>query len=80
MRIYSDTFICAEYETKQDTLKYIEFRCHKLEKSLRLIEKNSEHLMVRCPLSGDFLDVVGSPEELSWLDNELRKRKWYRPN
>ena len=80
MNIYTDAFICAEYETKQETLKYIEFRCQKLQKSLRRVEKNSEHLIVRCPLSGDYLEVIGTPAELDWLDNELRKRNWYRPN
>lgn len=80
MNIYSDAFVCAEYETKQETLKYIEFRCHKLKRSLRRVEKDSEHLLVRCPLSGDYLDIVGTPDELEWLDKELKKRDWYRVN
>ena len=79
MTIFTGTFVPYEYDSKQDVLKYVESRCHNLEKSLRLIEKDNEHLTVRCPLSGDILDITGSPEELHWLDNELRKRKWYRP-
>lgn len=79
MTIFTGTFIPYEFETKRDTLTYIESRCAGLPKSLRLIEKDNEHLTVRCPLSGDYLDVVGSTEELDWLDKELRKRNWYRP-
>lgn len=51
-----------------------------LKKSLRLVEKDSEHLTIRCPLSGDYLEIVGEKDDLEWLDNELRKQGWYRPN
>lgn len=80
MNIYTETFVCAEFETKRETLKYVEFRCQKLLKSLKRIEKNSEHLIVRCPLSGEYLEIVGTPAELDWLDEELKKRNWYKPN
>ena len=39
---------------------------------------DNEHLMVRCPLSGDYLEITGTIEELNWLHAELTKRKWYR--
>ena len=78
MIIFTETYIPYEYESKHDTLKYIESRCHGIKKSLRFIEKDNEHLTVRCPLSGDYLDILGSEEDLNWLHNELRKRKWYR--
>jgi hypothetical protein len=78
MTIINDTYIPYEYNEKVDCLKHIESRCHGIKKSLRFIEKDSEHLCVRCPLSGDYLDILGSEEELDWLHNELRRRKWYR--
>lgn len=78
MTIFTGTYIPYEYESKHDVLKYIESRCHGIKKSLRLVEKDNEHLTVRCPLSGDYLDVVGKQEELEWLNKELSKRNWYR--
>ena len=62
------------------TLKYVTSRAQGLKKSLRLVEKDSEHLTIRCPLSGDYLEIVGEKDDLEWLDNELRKQGWYRPN
>lgn len=78
MTIINDTYIPYEYKDKIECLKHVESRCHNLKKSLRFVEKDSEHLTVRCPLSGDYLDILGTEEELDWLHNELRRRKWYR--
>lgn len=80
MTIFTDTYVPYEFDNKYDCLKHIESRCHGLKKSLRFVEKDNEHLTVRCPLSGDYLDVVGTAEELEWLNVELRTRKWYRTN
>lgn len=78
MTIINDTYIPYEYDNKLDCLKHVESRCHGLKKSLRFIEKDNEHLTVRCPLSGDYLEITGTPAELEWLNNELKKRNWYR--
>ena len=78
MIIFTETYVPYEYDDKHDVLKYVVSRCHGIKKSLRFVEKNNGHLMVRCPLSGDYLDILGSQEEIDWLDNELIKRNWYR--
>ena len=78
MTIFTGTYIPYEYSNKYDVLKYIESRCHKIKKSLRFVEKDNEHLTVRCPLSGDYLDITGSQEDIDWLDSELKRRQWYR--
>ena len=78
MVIINDTYIPYEYDDKFECLKHVESRCHGIKKSLRFIEKDNEHLTVRCPLSGDYLEILGTPEELDWLHNELIKKRWYR--
>lgn len=77
MTIFNDTFIPYEFD-KHNTLQYIEERCHGIKKSLRFIEIDNEHLVVRCPLSGDYLDITGDAVELQWLHHELMRRRWYR--
>lgn len=77
MTIFTGTFIPYEYE-KHDALRHVEERCHGIKNSLRFIEMDNEHLCVRCPLSADYLDIVGTEEEINWLHSELTKRKWYR--
>lgn len=78
MTIFTGTFLPYEYFNRMDVLQHVESRCHGIEKSLKLIEKDSEHLTVRCPLSGDYLEITGTEQELLWLDRELKKRELYR--
>lgn len=78
MTIFTEDYTVYEYNNKYDCLNDIESLCHGIKKSLRLVEKDKEHLTLRCPLSGDYIDVVGIEEELEWLDNQLNVRKWYR--
>ncbi len=78
MTIFTGTFIPYVYLDKREVLQHVESRCHGLKKSLRFIKMDSEHLEVRCPLSGDYLEITGNRDELTWLHNELQKRQWYR--
>lgn len=78
MTIFTDTYIPYDFEKRMDCLKHIESRCHGLKKSLRFIEKDNEHLGVRCPLSGDYLEIVGKEVDIEWLHKELTNRGWYR--
>lgn len=80
MTIFTGTFIPYEFKSKSDCLKHIEARCHKLKKSLRFIEIDNEHLKVRCPLSGDYLDIIGTTDEINWIHAELTRKEWYRIN
>ena len=78
MIIFTEDYISYEYNSRYDCLRYIESRCKNIKKSLRFVEMDNEHLRVRCPLSGDYLEITGTVEELNWLHAELTKRKWYR--
>ena len=80
MTIITDTYIPYEFSNRYDCLKHVENRCMNLKKALRFIEIDNEHLRVRCPLSGDYLDILGTTEELNWLHAELTKRGWDRIN
>lgn len=78
MTIFTDTYIPYEFDDKRACFKHIEARCQGLTKALRKVEKDSEHLRIRCPLSGDYLDIIGTEEDLEWLDNMLTVHKLYR--
>ena len=80
MTIFTGTYVPYEFDDKWECLRYVESRCHNLKKSLRFIEMDNEHLTVRCPLSGDYLDIVGTVNDVNWLHAELTKREWYRIN
>lgn len=78
MTVITDTFIPYEFADKRKCYNYVTDRALRIRKSLRLVEKDEEHLTIRCPVVGDYLDIVGTKQDIEWLDAELRKRQWYR--
>ena len=80
MVIMTDTYNPIEFDDKRECLNYIIQRAKGLKKSLRLVEEDMEHLTIRCPISGDYIDVLGSPYDLEWVNQMLKLLKWYRPD
>lgn len=78
MLIYIDTAFPYEFETKELCLRYVIIRCHNIKHSLRFIQKDTEQLCVRCPVSGDYLEIFGENYEIEWLHKQLNIRGWYR--
>jgi hypothetical protein len=70
----------SEYELNDmfDYVIFLEKKCYNIKHSLLLLQKDTEHLKVRCPVSGEYIDVFGTEDELNWLDDMLRKRQLYR--
>ena len=79
MTVFTETYIPYEFKSKLDCYKYVINRALNIQKSLRFIEKDTEHLTVRCPVSADYLDIVGTQEEIEWLHTMLKNRHWYTP-
>lgn len=77
MKIINEDNVEFEY-SKFLCLKYLQDRCNNIKHSLRLVEKNKGHLKVRCPLSGEYLVVNGTIEEINWLHEQLTYRQFYR--
>lgn len=78
--IFNNTQVPYEYQFKRDALSHILSRCQEIKHSIRVIEKDKEHLALRCPMAGDILDIVATEFELDWLDRELRVRGLYKPS
>lgn len=78
MYIFVDTTVPYEFVHKEDCFRHVTLRCHGIKKSLTFVEKDKEHLCVRCPLSGDYLEIFGKSTEIEWLNDMLHKYKWYR--
>lgn len=78
MYIFIDTTVPYEFAHKEDCFRHVTLRCHGIKKSLTFVEKDKEHLCVRCPLSGDYLEIFGKSTEIEWLNDMLHKYKWYR--
>lgn len=79
-RIEVGAFHPLEFETTEHIAQYLEDLNVGITKSIRFIEKNTQHLTIRCCVSGEHLDITAdSQEEIDRLDNKLKQRNLYRP-
>lgn len=79
-RINIGAFHSLEFENVADITQYVEDINVGIHKSVRLIEKNTEHLLIRCSVSGDYLDITtNTSEEIDRLHERLKQRNLYRP-
>lgn len=78
MEIHTSKYEPYQYVTRYETLRYVEARAQNLKHSIRLVQKDSERLVLRCPLSGDYIDILGEPGDIEWLNEKLKERNWYR--
>ncbi len=78
MTIYTGTFIPYDYADRWNVLHYIESYCQHIKKSIRIVEKDKEHLCLKCPMSINCIDIHGDEEEIEWLHNKLEILRWYR--
>lgn len=78
MTVFTETYVPYDFKDKRACYNYVSNRALNIKKSLRFVEMDTEHLVVRCPVSGDYLEIVGTQEELDWLHSELTRKGWYR--
>lgn len=78
MTIFTDAFIPYEFKDKRKAYEYVVSRCAGIHKSLKLIELDDEHLVVKCPMSTEELDITGDTNDINWLHAELTRLQWYR--
>lgn len=76
--IIGDSFLPYDFRNWREAANYVIDRCCGVIRGLDLIEKNKEHLEVRCPLGGEYLDIVGSEEDLEMIHRTLILQNLYR--
>lgn len=76
--IYTDTYIPYEFDNKREAIQFIKTKSHNIKGAIILCEKNTEHLLIRCPVSAEYLDIVSDVLTLNWLDEELKRLNMYR--
>ena len=74
----SDVFLPYEFATVEGAINFIKQLSMGMTHGISKIEKNTEHLTIRCPVSGEYLDITSSEKTLNELDRELFKQHLYK--
>ena len=77
-----DTFLPYEFYNRYDALEHIEGRCcvkgAKFEKALIKVRQDEGHLVLRCPIVGDYITVAADKQDILWIDYQLKIRNLYK--
>ena len=76
--IITNTFIPYTFDDTESCVNYIKGMSFNITYSIRLVEKTPERLIIRCPVSGEYLDIHGSEPAIELLDDELTLQNLYR--
>lgn len=84
-RIEGNLLVIGEDYSPYDFIKWQECanflieKCYGMKRAMILIEKDKEHLELRCPLTGEYLTVLASEDDLEQIHRVFILQNLYRP-
>ena len=62
-----------EFNNKERCLQWLKDKQFSLPHSLKLLCKEKERLVIRTPITNEYIEVYGTNEEINWVHLELVK-------
>lgn len=79
MLIITENYVPYDFNNWRECVNFIIDKCYGVKRGLTLIEKDKEHLEVRCPLTGEYMTILGSDETIERVHTQLILQNLYRP-
>lgn len=77
--VIGDTFLPYNFLNWRECCNFLIDKCYGMTRAMTLITKDKEHLEMRCPLTGEYLTVLGAPEDLERIHRTFILQNLYRP-
>ena len=77
--VIGDTFSPYDFMNWRECANFLIDKCYGTTRAMTLIAKDKEHLEMRCPLTGEYLTVLASPEDLERIHRTFILQNLYRP-
>ena len=77
--VIGDTFAPYNFRHWRECCNFLIDKCYGMTRAMTLIQKDKEHLEMRCPLTGEHLTVLGAPEDLERIHRTFILQNLYRP-
>lgn len=74
----SECLLPYDFMDTDNCCKFIEDKCYDTVACLSFLKREKGHLDLRCPLTGEFLTVYASEEDLNYIDEFLIQHNLYR--
>ena len=76
--VIGDTFIPYDFTNWRECANFLIDKCYGMKRAMTLVAKDKEHLELRCPLTGEYLTVLASPENLERIHHTFILHNLYR--
>lgn len=76
--IIGDTYTPYDFNNWREACNYLYDKCYGITRAMTLIKKDKEHLELRCPLTGEYLNVLASEDDLAAIDEFFTRHNLYR--
>lgn len=77
--VIGDTFSPYDFLNWKECCNFLIDKCYGMKRAMLLIKKDKEHLEMRCPLTGEYLTVLGCTEDLERIHRTFILQNLYRP-
>lgn len=77
--VIGDTFTPYDFMTWRECCNFLIDKCYGMTRAMTLVKKDKEHLEMRCPLTGEYLTILGSIEDLECIHRTFILQNLYRP-
>lgn len=76
--VIGDDFTPYDFMTWRECCNFLIDKCYGMSRAMTLIKKDKEHLEMRCPLTGEYLTVLASTEDLERIHRTFILQNLYR--
>lgn len=76
--VIGDTFQPYDFLTWRECCNFLIDKCYGMKRAMTLVNRDKEHLELRCPLTGEYLTVLGSEENLENIHRTFILQNLYR--
>lgn len=76
--VIGDTYQPYDFLDWRTCCNFLIDKCYNMKRAMTLIRKDKEHLEMRCPLTGEYLTVLGSEENLENIHRTFILQNLYR--
>lgn len=76
--VIGDDFSPYDFTNWRECCNFLIDKCYGMKRAMTLIQKDKEHLEMRCPLTGEYLTILACPEDLERVHRTFILQNLYR--
>lgn len=76
--VIGDDFLPYDFRNWRECCNFLIDKCYGMKRAMILIKRDNEHLELRCPLTGEYLTVLGCSEDLECIHRTFILQNLYR--